>query len=806
MASTARLPGIQFVVVSPPPAPSLVRMDIAAFAGFAASGPINLPVVVEAISDFEEIFGADLELAQDDQGATLYAYLAPAVRAFFRNGGQRCWIVRLAGKAAVANQFPVPGLSLIQGSSLIPAMASARSEGSWSDGIVVSASLRAQGVQVASFTAGSNSVGLALSGAAQINAGDLLKFAFVDGSVFWLFVDTVTPQPVVSPGRLVTVNGAVSFSVPAGPAMPSDGALPICDVLTMDLFAQDDDGNSWSLTQLGFSPLHPRYWASLPTDLALYQIDAPDGLTGEAVHPRFPLAGSSGQSYFIPDGVGALPTSMGEAVIPDGTEIERNGLAVLDTSIFLDPALAGTGMLDLIAEADYIRYQSSAPRPLTGIHAMLSIDEATIIAVPDAVQRGWTPANEGPLSSPPDSSPLTHPEWWQYLDCNPQPAIPAGLPPAIGQFEPLDLQPIAPPVLSSSSAEGGRFTLNWTPLAGAVDFLEEAVDPLFASAAVLYQGSSGVFTLYGSSQGDYYYRMRRQIGSETSDYSNGIAIRIETSSRYQILPANSYNNQMLLDVQTAMLRMSAARGDLFALLTMPRHFNPAAALNHTAQIASSGIEVGALSFGAIYHPWLTSREENDWSEVRTNPPDGAVAGVFAKRSSNRGAWISPANEPIIGVVAMDPPVQPSYRQQFQDAAINLVRQEPGGFLCLCASTLSADPDLSSINVRRLLSFLRKTALREGNSYVFEPNKAAFQRGVQRGFEKVMDRLFLLGAFAGRVASQGYQVVVDATVNTPQARDAGQFFVELKVAPSLPMRFLTVRLLQTGDRTFVTEGN
>jgi phage tail sheath protein FI len=71
---------------------------------------------------------------------------------------------------------------------------------------------------------------------------------------------------------------------------------------------------------------------------------------------------------------------------------------------------------------------------------------------------------------------------------------------------------------------------------------------------------------------------------------------------------------------------------------------------------------------------------------------------------------------------------------------------------------------------------------------------------------VLERLFLRGAFAGRTSSEGFQVVTDTSLNTPQAMDQGRFYVELRVAPSLPMRFLTVRLLQTGDRTYVTEGS
>jgi phage tail sheath protein FI len=89
--------------------------------------------------------------------------------------------------------------------------------------------------------------------------------------------------------------------------------------------------------------------------------------------------------------------------------------------------------------------------------------------------------------------------------------------------------------------------------------------------------------------------------------------------------------------------------------------------------------------------------------------------------------------------------------------------------------------------------------------VFEPNDETFRRLVQRGFEAMLDEMFVRGAFAGATSATSFQVVTSNALNTRQSVDQGRFIVELKVAPSLPMTFLTIRLLQSGDRTLVTEG-
>ena len=104
------LPGFRFEVQTPPPIDVLPRLDVACFVGFAASGPLHRPVRVDSIAQFEMIFGDDARLAWDKvRGEPLYAYLAPAVRAYFRNGGRLAWIIRVAGEAQTAH-FPISGL------------------------------------------------------------------------------------------------------------------------------------------------------------------------------------------------------------------------------------------------------------------------------------------------------------------------------------------------------------------------------------------------------------------------------------------------------------------------------------------------------------------------------------------------------------------------------------------------------------------------------------------------------------------------------------------------------------------------
>ncbi len=122
--------------------------------------------------------------------------------------------------------------------------------------------------------------------------------------------------------------------------------------------------------------------------------------------------------------------------------------------------------------------------------------------------------------------------------------------------------------------------------------------------------------------------------------------------------------------------------------------------------------------------------------------------MIAERSIREGAWIAPANQPLRGVVALDPRLADEAARSFFAQQLNLVTQVPRGFLVLSAQTLTADRELRELSVRRLLILLRRLALRDGLVAVFEPNDERFRGRMRRQFEQLMSDLHARGAFAG----------------------------------------------------------
>ena len=970
--AAVRLPGIYFETVAPPVPALLPRMDIAAFAGFLPSGPVNLPFAVEDPGRFQEIFGLDLPLAWDrERNEMRMAFTPPAVRSFFRDGGRRCWVVRLA-RGALYNRWVIPGLLAAHNSGGFHAgWVQARSEGSWSDGLEVNATLLESPLPAGS---------LVRTGTVPVvtglNAGDMVQLYFPstgtlaynaasDPRWFWFseaapseFAGCASPpgaQPdsvfLLDPGTDVAVRvsqccseggqivlhvsretallippgswlrlhcgarvlllhvesieaGASAATSPvtgATATLTSTRAWWVADpvaawtanrnvtaqvsIVTFQLWAFPQGAPALSIVDLGLASDSPRFWGLLPTDTLLYApVDRPTpipyaALAGEIDHPRFPLAGPAGRTLGvgIPLGMTALVRDdfTQGASLPGGSALERDGLisfgaGLSGEGLFIDSRMTGSKAATLLADAFFWQYQAENPSPLTGIYSLLGVDEASLVGVPDATQTGFRPrpaqvdllAAPDPLQvSTPDAGGNYVASWaaapgasgyrldesgdpqfasavtsrdvganrWIALKSDAQCPIElyyrasaygtAGVGPwsgtarvelGSGDFEECNRTPLSAPQLNIFE-ELNRIVLQWSA-AGASDAftLQTAGDPQFQSGYTLFQGAKTEFDYWRVPGPATYFRVSGQRAGESSPWSNTVNTTPEPVTPFEVIPEAETGTGLLLEIHKAMIRMSSACADVVAILSMPLSYRRDEATTYRAllaqQIAPEDITGRMLSYGALYHPWTTVRDNTLPLplSLRTLPPDGSVCGVIAAKALASVAWVAPANLPINSALALAPALQDDAPLVFAGDQINLIAQEPEGILVTDQNTLITDLEFQPLNVRRLLILLRRLALREGVRYVFQNISSTFQRSVTRQFEQWMQQLLARGAFAGQAAADSYRVVADATVNTPDNIDQGIFIVELRIAPSRPMRFLTVRLIQAGGTLTLEE--
>jgi hypothetical protein len=659
-------------------------------------------------------------------------------------------------------------------------------------------------------------------------------------------------------------------------------------VVAFELWAWPQGQAARQISGLGFSQDNPFYWGLLPTDSVLYAPvinPAPPrytALIGEIDHPRFPLARPTAPGLGLPLGMTALvrPDFTQGATLPGEAALQRDGLITsdssgsLDPNLFIDPNLANSTSATLLQEAFYWQYQAQNAGPLQGIHALLGVDEVSMIVVPDAIHGGWKPATaEATILSPPDPVRVSLPDEsgnykvsWALvpdakgytleessdptfatavtsrdvgadvsisLSSNAQCPVELyyrvaaygvlGPGPwsqtvsvivGTGDFDPCSVLPLSAPQLKLNP-EANHILLNWLPALGPVDAftLQIAEDPQFESGLALYQGQNLSFQYWAIQGPPLYFRVNATSKGKTSPWSNTVNSPPQQVSPFVTVPVPLLDPQhppLLLQVHKALLIMAAARGDLVAILSLPYSFRQSEALTYQSLLSATAVldSKRTPSYGAVYHPWIVTPDNTNAppQSLRTLVPDGAVCGAIAATTLSSGAWIAPANITVANAVAIEPSLESGTAEAFAIAQINLIAQQPEGFLITGQDTLIAtDSDLQPMNVRRLLILLRRLAVREGVRYVFQNISPSFQRAITRQFEQWMQLLLARGAFAGASAQDSYQVIADATVNPQIAIEQGQFVVELRVAPSVPMRFLTVKLIQSGGQLTLVEG-
>jgi hypothetical protein len=383
------------------------------------------------------------------------------------------------------------------------------------------------------------------------------------------------------------------------------------------------------------------------------------------------------------------------------------------------------------------------------------------------------------------------------------------LPPSSFERCPDD-QPAAPSPLVINE-ERNRIAIEWGAVPGAdvVYTLERSSEPEFASPTVVFVGTATRFEILLGAEPVVYFRVSAQVAGRWSPWSATAFAGTIRSDAMVVEAVEEFDDQderRLMSVHLAATRMCAARGDLHAVLSVPLHYRDDRARSYASLLADALSDDGpaVVSYASLFHPWVVVRESTGRADLSTWPiaPDGPVCGVIARRTIQSAAWYSPANHPFSGVVDLRPDVSRAI-PPLLESRISPIWQQPAGFSLVDALTLHRG-ELGTLNVRRLMIVLRRLVMREGPAMVFRANDDSLRRFVQREFEQILGDLFVRGAFAGLSHEEGYRVVADDSVNTPQSIDMGRFIVELRVAPSQPLTFLTVRLVQEGGTLVAAE--
>src|SRR5262249_44851187 len=137
-------------------------------------------------------------------------------------------------------------------------------------------------------------------------------------------------------------------------------------------------------------------------------------------------------------------------------------------------------------------------------------------------------------------------------------------------------------------------------------------------------------------------------------------------------------------VQRRLIEHCARHGDRLAILDALRGATTTRVLAQRRDLTIGQVEpVNA----ALYHPWV--KVASPAGELRSVPPSGHVAGIYARTDARVGVFKAPANEPVIGALDLDPFVDAGAQSELNPEGINCLRVLPGRAIrVLGARTLS----------------------------------------------------------------------------------------------------------------------
>jgi len=269
--------------------------------------------------------------------------------------------------------------------------------------------------------------------------------------------------------------------------------------------------------------------------------------------------------------------------------------------------------------------------------------------------------------------------------------------------------------------------------------------------------------------------------------------------------APSFTLDQVYQVQQSLLQHCQLMQFRFAILDPPDFGYPK--LHVDLGEVQSWRQRFTTMYGALYYPWILVRDPLQLgnSAVRRVPPSGHIAGVYADTDLSVGVHKAPANVELQWAQDLTTDVTAEMQGFLNPIDVDCLRSFSGrGLRVYGARTLS---DLSSwrfINVRRLFLMIEHALLISLQWVVFEPNNVHLWHLLRASITSFLEAQWRRGAFAGNTAEESFYLKCDET-NNPQATTAnGQLFIEIGIAPALPAEFVVFRIGRVGDALEITE--
>jgi len=185
--------------------------------------------------------------------------------------------------------------------------------------------------------------------------------------------------------------------------------------------------------------------------------------------------------------------------------------------------------------------------------------------------------------------------------------------------------------------------------------------------------------------------------------------------------------------------------------------------------------------------------------MRTLPPSGSVAGIYATIDRTRGVWKAPANVSVNSVIGpsvkIDSRDQEDMNVHTTGKSVNAIRAFTGkGTLVWGSRTLAGnDNEWRYVPVRRFFIMVEESTKKATEPFVFEPNDANTWVKVRSMIENFLILQWRAGALQGAKPDQAFFVRVGlGETMTELDILEGRMIVEIGMAVVRPAEFIILR--------------
>jgi phage tail sheath protein FI len=216
----------------------------------------------------------------------------------------------------------------------------------------------------------------------------------------------------------------------------------------------------------------------------------------------------------------------------------------------------------------------------------------------------------------------------------------------------------------------------------------------------------------------------------------------------------------------------------------------------------SGTALPKSDHAAVYYPWIRIADPLKGGKLRSCPPSGTVAGLYARTDSARGVWKAPAgtDATLVGVKEAEYLLTDMENGTLNPLGSNCIRIFPVfGAVAWGARTLRGADQMASeykyIPIRRLALFIEESLFSGTKWVVFEPNDEPLWAQIRLNLGAFMHSLFRQGAFQGQTPKEAYFVKCDKETTTQDDINKGIVNIVVGFAPLKPAEFVIIQIQQ-----------